>query len=96
MPLDSGPGGNLSFDGRYRFGTPGGTFECPNSVSLKTLPTLNKKVRPFFLSNNSIWSFPLCFIPWRFRHLEVLKAILALRSQHLEHLGSLSPSTIIG
>ena len=28
--------------------------------TLKTLTSLNKKVRPFFLGDNSIWSFPLC------------------------------------
>ena len=26
--------------------------------ALKTLTSLNKEVRPFFLSDNSIWSFP--------------------------------------
>ena len=26
--------------------------------TLKTLTSLNKEVRPFFLSDNSIWSFP--------------------------------------
>ena len=25
--------------------------------------SLNKEVRPFFLGDNSIWSFPLCFLP---------------------------------
>ena len=30
--------------------------------SLKTLTSLNKEVRSFFLSDNSIWSFPL-FLP---------------------------------
>ena len=29
-----------------------------NRVSLKTLTSLNKEVRPFFLGDNSIWSFP--------------------------------------
>ena len=28
------------------------------SVSLKALTSLNKEVRPFFLSDNSIWSLP--------------------------------------
>ena len=28
--------------------------------SLKTLTSLNKEVRPFFLGDNSIWSFPSC------------------------------------
>ena len=28
------------------------------SLSLKTLTSLNKEVRPFFLCDNSIWSFP--------------------------------------
>ena len=28
------------------------------SSTLKTLTSLNKEVRPFFLSDNSIWSFP--------------------------------------
>ena len=28
------------------------------SFSLKTLTSLNKEVRPFFLGDNSIWSFP--------------------------------------
>ena len=27
-------------------------------TSLKTLTSLNKEVRPFFLSDNSIWSYP--------------------------------------
>ena len=31
-------------------------------LSLKTRTSLNKEVRPFFLSDNSIWSFPL-FLP---------------------------------
>ena len=31
---------------------------CVVSVSLKTLTSLNKEVRPFFLGDNSIWSFP--------------------------------------
>ena len=31
--------------------------------TLKTLTSLNKEVRPFFLSDNSIWSFPL-FLPF--------------------------------
>ena len=26
---------------------------------MKTLTSLNKEVKPFFLSDNSIWSFPL-------------------------------------
>ena len=29
-----------------------------NGGALKTLTSLNKEVRPFFLSDNSIWSFP--------------------------------------
>ena len=29
-----------------------------DTPSLKTLTSLNKEVRPFFLSDNSIWSFP--------------------------------------
>ena len=29
--------------------------------SLKTLTSLNKEVRPFFLSDNSIWSLPSVF-----------------------------------
>ena len=29
------------------------------------------------------------------QHFEVLKAVLALRAKHLEHLSSLSPDTII-
>ena len=32
------------------------------AAPLKTLTSLNKEVRPFFLSDNSIWSFPL-FLP---------------------------------
>ena len=31
----------------------------PNSHTLKTLTSLNKEVRPFFLGDNSIWSVPL-------------------------------------
>ena len=31
--------------------------------SLKTLTSLNKEVRPFFLSDNSIWSLPSVFSP---------------------------------
>ena len=30
-------------------------------MSLKTLTSLNKEVRPFFLSDNSIWSLPSVF-----------------------------------
>ena len=30
----------------------------PQRNSLKTLTSLNKEVRPFFLSDNGIWSFP--------------------------------------
>ena len=41
--------------------------------TLKTLTSLNKEARPFFLGDNSVWSVPL-------QHLEVLKAIFALRS----------------
>ena len=58
-------------------------------IALKTLTSLNKEVRPFFLSDNSIWSYQ------RLQHLEVLKAILALRPKHMEHFNSLSPNTII-
>ena len=29
----------------------------PNDPTLKTLTSLNEEVRPFFLSDNSIWSF---------------------------------------
>ena len=32
------------------------------SATLKTLTSLNKEVRPFFLSDNRIWHFPL-FLP---------------------------------
>ena len=42
--------------------------------TLKTLTSLNKEVRPFFLSDNSIWSFP-SVSSQRLQHLEVLKAI---------------------
>ena len=28
------------------------------ALALKTITSLNKEVRPFFLSDNSIWSFP--------------------------------------
>ena len=36
------------------------TFPCWNctGLSLKTLTSLNKEVRPFFLGDNSIWIFP--------------------------------------
>ena len=42
--------------------------------SLKTLTSLNKEVRPFFLCDNSIWSFPsVSFLSvysiWRSRRL---------------------------
>ena len=35
-------------------------YDLPTCFSgtLKTLTSLNKEVRPFFLSDNSIWSFP--------------------------------------
>ena len=40
-----------------------------------------KEVRPFFLSDNSIWSFPSLSSLSDLQHLEVLKAIcLSLRS----------------
>ena len=42
--------------------------------------SLNKEVRPFFLSDNSIWSFPSVSSLSDCSILEVLKAILALRS----------------
>ena len=32
--------------------------EVGMSYVLETLTSLNKEVRPFFLSDNSIWSFP--------------------------------------
>ena len=32
-------------------------------TALKTLSSLHKESRPFFLGDNSIWSFPLCFFP---------------------------------
>ena len=32
--------------------------KSPTTHSLKTLTSLNKEVRPFFLGDNSIWSFP--------------------------------------
>ena len=32
--------------------------DSPGSSSLKTLTSLNKEVRPFLLSDNSIWSYP--------------------------------------
>ena len=34
-----------------------------SSCPLKTLTSLNKEVRPFFLGDNSIWSLTLCFFP---------------------------------
>ena len=34
------------------------TYNLLGLVSLKTLTSLNKEVKPFFLSDNSIWSFP--------------------------------------
>ena len=37
-------------------------FYLKTCTPLKTLTSLNKEVRPFFLSDNSIWSFPL-FLP---------------------------------
>ena len=63
--------------------------------SLKALTSLNKEVRPFFLGDHSIWSFPSVSRLRRLQHLEVLKDIFVLRSQHLEHFSSLSPNTII-
>ena len=47
---------------------------------LKTQTSLNKEVKPFFLGDNSILEFSLCFFPKRLQHVELLKAILALRS----------------
>ena len=32
-------------------------------VTLKTLTSLNKEVRPFYLGDNSIWRFPSLFLP---------------------------------
>ena len=48
--------------------------ESRGSLTLKTLTSLNKEVRPFFLCDNSIWSFPsLSFLSdystWRFLRL---------------------------
>ena len=49
----------------------------PLSEHCVTATQLNKEVRPFFLSDNSIWSYPSVF-PLRLQHLEVLEAIEAL------------------
>ena len=47
---------------------------------LKTLASLNEEVRPFsFLRQKHVES-SLGFFPQRLQHLEVLKAVLALRS----------------
>ena len=55
--------------------------ELPDAETLKTLTSLNKEVRPFFLSDHSIWSYPsVCSLSDYSINLEVLKAILALRS----------------
>ena len=66
----------ISYGQRTRGAEPGlGQVQIP----LKTPTSLNKEVRPLFLSDNSIWSCPSVF-PQRLQHLEVLKAILALQS----------------
>ena len=39
-----------------------GMLSQPPPLTLKTLTSLNKEVRPFFLCDNRIWSFPL-FLP---------------------------------
>ena len=57
--------------------------------------SVNKEVRPSCLGDNSLWSFASCSSLTNYKHLEILKAILALQSQHLEHFSSLSPTTII-
>ena len=36
--------------------------KIPVTATLKTQTSLNKEVRPFFLDDNSIWSFH-CFFP---------------------------------
>ena len=54
--------------------------EVHNTKPLKTLTSLNKEVWPFFLGDNSIWSFCLLLPLAITQHFEVLKAILALRS----------------
>ena len=57
------------------------TLSFLSLTSLKTLTSLNKEVKPFFLGDNSIWSFPsFSSLSDNKQHLEVLKAILALRS----------------
>ena len=68
------------------WGIGGASFGGNWEPTLKTLTSLNKEVRPFFLGDTSIWHFP---------SLEVLKATLTLRLWHLGHLSSLSPSTFI-
>ena len=36
--------------------------------TLKTLTSLKKDVRQFFLGDKGVWSFPLCFFPKRLQH----------------------------
>ena len=48
-----------SIESERKWGTSGelqGT--TARRLALKTVTSLNKEVRPFFLSDNSIWSFP--------------------------------------
>ena len=79
---------NEGFSGKSRLGVVSGDLgprkafaqiaRVDLSISLKTLTSLNKEVRPFFLSDNSISRIPS--VSSLLQHLEVLKAILALRS----------------
>ena len=66
-----------------------GVFEVFLAIFEKT------KEKEEFPRRQEHLEFTLCFFPERLQHFEVLKAILALRSKHLEHLGSLSPNTIV-
>ena len=73
---------------------------CPGDWTLVATILLigvtSKGVRPFSLGDNRIWSFSLCFFQsCNLQHLELLKAILALRSKLLEHLGSFSPNALV-
>ena len=59
-------GSREGFQGDAAGPAPRGIFELPEgeleqvvgATTLKTLTSLNKEVRPFFLSDNSIWSHP--------------------------------------
>ena len=66
------------------------------SLDLETLTSLNREVRPFFLGDDSIWSYPsVCPLAVTAFGGPDGYFILALRSYQLEHFSPLPPNTSI-